>query len=120
MLHLISIMDALESRDMDEVNSEANLLLQLADDILELATAYMDFVHPIYLDIQRHGRWNEEKITQLKSKLMDTLVKNKNKIKKEFDMLTKPRITEEWMKPLGTKPLLLSNITFLIINLIII
>jgi len=88
MLHLISIMDALESRDMDEVNSEANLLLQLADDILELATAYMDFVHPIYLDIQRHGRWNEEKITQLKSKLMDTLVKNKNKIKKEFDVLT--------------------------------
>jgi hypothetical protein len=55
----------------------------------------MDFVHPIYLDIQRHGRWNEEKITQLKSKLMDTLVKNKNKIKKEFDVLTKPRITEE-------------------------
>mgnify|MGYP006940255684 CR=1 FL=1 len=121
MLHLISIMDALESRDMDEVNSEANLLLQLADDILELATAYMDFVHPIYLDIQRHGTFDEEKITQLKSKLMDTLVKNKNKIKKEFDMLTKPRITEEWMKPSGTKPfLILWNITFLIINLIII
>jgi hypothetical protein len=55
----------------------------------------MDFVHPIYLDIQRHGTFDEEKITQLKSKLMDTLVKNKNKIKKEFDMLTKPRITEE-------------------------
>jgi len=34
MLHLISIMDALTSRDMDEVNSEANLLLQLGDDIL--------------------------------------------------------------------------------------
>ena len=59
-------MDALESRDMDEVNSEANLLLQLADDILELATAYMDFVHLIYLDIQRHGTFDEEKITQLK------------------------------------------------------
>jgi hypothetical protein len=56
-------MDALESRDMDEVNSEANLLLQLGDDILELATAYIDFVHPIYLDIQRHGTFNEEKIT---------------------------------------------------------
>ena len=95
MLHLISIMDALESRDMDEVNSEADLLLQLADDILELATAYMDFVHPIYLDIQRHGTFDEEKITQLKSKLMDTLVQNRNKIKKEFEKLTKPRITEE-------------------------
>ena len=74
---LISIMDALESRDMDEVNSEANLLLQLADDILELATAYMDFVHPIYLDIQRHGTFNKEKMGELKSKLNDKLVENK-------------------------------------------
>ena len=88
-------MDALKMRDMEEVNSEANLLLQLGDDILELATAYMDFVHPIYLDIQRHGTFDEEKITQLKSNLNAKLVKNKKKIKKEFDMLTKPRITEE-------------------------
>ena len=88
-------MDALKMRDMEEVNSEANLLLQLGDDILELATAYMDFVHPIYLDIQRHGTFDEEKITQLKSNLNDKLVKNKKKIKKEFDMLTKPRMTEE-------------------------
>ena len=95
MLHLISIMDALTSRDMDEVNSEANLLLQLGDDILELATANIEIVHPIYLDIQRHGTFDEEKITQLKSKLHDTLVENKKKIKKEFDMLTKPRIFEE-------------------------
>jgi len=55
-------MDALKTRDMDEVNSEANLLLQLGDDILELATAYLDFVDPIYLDIQRHGTFDEEKI----------------------------------------------------------
>ena len=41
-------MEALESRDLDEVNSKATLLLQ----IWELATAYLDFVHPIYLDIQ--------------------------------------------------------------------
>ena len=63
---LISIMDALKTRDMDEVNSKATLLLQIGDDIYELATAYLDFVHPIYLDIQRHGTFDEEKITQLK------------------------------------------------------
>ena len=49
---LISIMDALKTRDMDEVNSKATLLLQIGDDIYELATAYLDFVDPIYLDIQ--------------------------------------------------------------------
>jgi hypothetical protein len=37
---------------MDEVNSKATLLLQIGDDIYELATAYLDFVDPIYLDIQ--------------------------------------------------------------------
>jgi hypothetical protein len=45
-------MDALKTRDMDEVNSKATLLLQIGDDIYELATAYLDFVDPIYLDIQ--------------------------------------------------------------------
>ena len=49
---LISIMDALESRDMDQVKFDAHLLLQIGDDIYELATAYLDFVYPIYLDIQ--------------------------------------------------------------------
>ena len=86
-------MDALESRDMDEVNSEANLLLQLADDILELATAYMDFVHPIYLDIQRHGTFDEEKITQLKWKFNDKLVETKKRLLKEVDILT---MKNEW------------------------
>jgi hypothetical protein len=41
---LISIMDALKTRDMDEVNSKATLLLQIGDDIYELATAYLNFV----------------------------------------------------------------------------
>ena len=45
---LISIMDALIMRDMDQVKFDATLLLQIG----ELATAYLDFVHPIYLDIQ--------------------------------------------------------------------
>ncbi len=95
MRHLISIMDALKTRDMDQIKSDANLILQMGDDILELATAYMDFVHPIYLDIQRHGTFNEEKMTELKSKLNDKLVENKKKLMKEFDILTKPRLTEE-------------------------
>ncbi len=45
-------MDALTMRDMDQVKFDAHLLLQIGDDIYELATAYLDFVDPIYLDIQ--------------------------------------------------------------------
>jgi len=82
---------------MDEIKSTANKLLQMGDDILEVATAYMDFVHPICLDIQRHGIFNEEKMAELKSKLNDKLFENKKKLLKEFDVLTNPRQTEEWM-----------------------
>jgi hypothetical protein len=55
----------------------------------------MDFVHPICLDIQRHGIFNEEKMAELKSKLNDKLFENKKKLLKEFDVLTNPRQTEE-------------------------
>ena len=90
-----SIKDNLKSRNVAGINSDALLILQMADDILELSTAYMDFVHPIYLDIERHGTFNEEKIEELKSKLNDKLVENKKKLQQEFDSLTKPRETEE-------------------------
>ena len=92
---LNSIKDNLKARNVDGINSDALLILQMADDILELSTAYMDFVHPIYLDIERHGTFNEEKIEELKSKLNDKLVENKQKLQQEFDSLTKPRETEE-------------------------
>ena len=80
---------------MDEIKSTANKLLQMGDDILEVVTAYMDFVHPICLDIQRHGIFNEEKMAELKSKLNDNLFKSKKKLLKEFDVLTNPKQTEE-------------------------
>jgi len=58
---LNSIKDNLKARNVDGVNSETILILQMADDILKLSTAYMDFVHPIYLDIEKHGTFKEEK-----------------------------------------------------------
>ncbi len=67
----------------------------MADDILELSTIYMDFIHPIYLDIERHGIFNEEKIVELRAKVNEKLIENKRKLQDEFDGLTKPRQTEE-------------------------
>ena len=93
--HLTSLKVALHTRNMDEIKSTANKLLQMGDDILEVVTAYMDFVHPICLDIQRHGIFNEEKMAELKSKLNDKLLENKKILLKEFDVLTNPRQTEE-------------------------
>ena len=80
---------------MDEINSTAYKLLQMADDIHEVVTAYMDFVHPIYLDIQRYGIFNEGRMALLKSKLNATLIEKKKIVLKEFVALTTPRQTEE-------------------------
>ena len=75
---LIELKAALHRRNMDEINSIAYKLLQMADDIHEVVTAYMDFVHPIYLDIQRYGIFNEGRMALLKSELNAKLVEKKN------------------------------------------
>ena len=86
----------LGARRGEEVNiSEALVIVQMSDSIFELSTAYMDFVHPIYLDIQRHGDFNEDKIELLKKKLIEKMSEIKNKLKDEFVSLTSPKSTEE-------------------------
>ena len=90
-----SIQDNLKERDADGIKLDVSQILQIADDLLELLTAYMDFTHPVFLDIERHGIFDEGKIDKLKSKLGDKLVKKRGKLKQDFDLLTKPRETEE-------------------------
>lgn len=77
MSNFNSLKENLKARNLDECNCDAIAILQMADDILELSTAYMDLLHPMYLDIERHGAFNEEKFQQLQSKVDDVLVENK-------------------------------------------
>jgi len=88
MSNFNSLKENLRARNLDDCNCDA--ILQMADDILELSTAYMDLLHPIYLDVERHGAFNEEICQHLQSKLDDVLVENKKKLQNEFDFLTKP------------------------------
>jgi hypothetical protein len=92
---LIELKAALHRRNMDEIKSTAYKLVQMADDIHEVVTAYMDFVHPICLDIQRYGIFNEGRMALLKSELNAKLVEKKKIVLKEFLALTTPRQTEE-------------------------
>lgn len=92
---LNSIQENLRLRNPEGINSDCDGILVMADDILELSTIYMDFIHPIYLDIERHGIFNEEKIVELRAKVNEKLIENKRKLQDEFDGLTKPRQTEE-------------------------
>ena len=90
-----SIQDNLKERDADGIKLDVSQILQIADDLLELSTVYMNFTHPVFLDIERHGIFDEGKIDELKSKLGAKLVENRGKLQQDFDLLTKPRETEE-------------------------
>ena len=85
----------LQERTEEAIISQCNLIVQMADYILELSNAYIDFVHPIYLDIERHGTFNDEKIDGLRKKVNEKLAEQKNRLKNEFVALTRPPSTDE-------------------------
>ena len=98
---LIEFKDKLEqfksslSRRSDEaIMCDSQVILQMSDSILEVSNAYMDFVHPIYLDIERHGTFNEQKIDELRKKINEKLDEQKNKLRDEFAALTRSPSTE--------------------------
>jgi hypothetical protein len=85
----------LAGRNEEAIISDCYLIVQMADSILELSNAYMDFVHPIYLDIERHGAFNEGKIDELRKKIVQKLAERKDNLKDEFTLLTRSPSTDE-------------------------
>ena len=85
----------LAGRNEEAIISDCYLIVQMADSILELSNAYMDFVHPIYLDIERHGVFNEGKIDELRKKIVQKLAERKDNLKDEFTLLTRSPSTDE-------------------------
>ena len=77
------------------VHSDAHEILRMADDLLEFSIVYMDFVNPICLNVERKGFFDENRIQELRSELNIVLDENKKKLQEEFDLLTKPKTTEE-------------------------
>jgi hypothetical protein len=84
----------LSQRNEEGINAYVHQILQMADDILEFSTAYLEFLNPLYLDIERRGFFDERKIRELKSNLLNELIKNKKRIQLEFDSLINPRESE--------------------------
>ena len=92
---LLSIKRALRLRNEEDFKREGLSLLRMSDRILEVCNVYLDFVHPIYLDIERHGMFDETKIEDLKKKIVLKLAEKKNKLQDEFDILTGRRARED-------------------------
>ena len=78
----------LKDRDEDEITSSARAILQMADHVLEVSNTYMDFIHPMMLDIERNRVFNVVKCKELKMTLQEKMSEQKNKLSREFCVLT--------------------------------
>ena len=76
-----------EKRD-NEFEQSSLSILGMCDDILTSCIVYMNFVHPIILEIKRRGRVEDVLIDQLKTNLTEKLNGNNRKLTKEFLELT--------------------------------
>ena len=92
---LLSFKRTLRARSSEDLKNEADSLLRMSDNILEVCKVYLDFVHPIYLNIQRHGIFEESQIEALKTKIVAMLIEKKNTLQGEFDCLTGRRARED-------------------------
>ena len=95
LIKMVSMQANLTMRVKDAVLADAHEILQMADDLLEFSVAFMDFVNPVCLNVERKGSFDENRVEELKFELNAKLDDNKKRLREEFDLLTKPKETEE-------------------------
>ena len=86
---LKSFKGILSARLEPEFENFSLSILSFCEDILAACHIYMDFVHPVILEIKRRGRIEEELVEQLKSNLTRKLNENNRKLTNEFVELSK-------------------------------
>jgi len=77
-----------DPRDVTKVRNQAYKVLHVADNLLIFCRLYLDFIHPILVQIERSGPGipTDEKINELKLKIEKNLSDNGSRqLKSEFD-----------------------------------
>ena len=75
-------------RDLDKVRNQAYKILHVADNLLIFCRVYLDFIHPILVQIERSGPGitTDAKINELRLKIEDELSANESQqLTSEFD-----------------------------------
>ena len=70
---LDSMKQSLKRRQRDEINKTANEIVEMTDDILTCCYIYMDFVFPVWINVQKNGEKNTEFVKKSKLKLKERL-----------------------------------------------
>ncbi len=81
---------------IEVILAEAEEIIEISDDILTCCYIYMDFLHPVLLDIERKGDIDQNKINALKESLNQKLAENEKKLHIEYAKLTSENNTEKW------------------------
>ena len=74
---------------------KAKSICEKSDEILAACHVFMDFIHPIWINIQRSNKIDEELVRQLSRKLDEKLEANKGKLVKEYEALVEKHNLEE-------------------------
>ena len=82
-------------RPIEVIQADAKKIIEMSDDILTSCYIYMDFLHPVLLDIERKGEIDQNKINSLKEALNQKLAENERKLHHEYTKLTPGNNTEE-------------------------
>jgi hypothetical protein len=78
---------SLSERNIERFMQEGQHLVQLSDDLLLACHIYLDFIHLVWIEINRVGRVNLDRIEERKRDLMLKLEQLQCKLSLEFDQL---------------------------------
>jgi len=79
----------LKEGDLEKVQEEGEQLLQLSDDMLMLCHMYLDFIHPVRVQIDRTGELEEERIKERKEEILDNLLLRYKRLSREYQDLVR-------------------------------
>ena len=77
----------LRDKSQNQLIPKAKNIVERSDEILAACHVFMDFIHPIWINVQRTNKVDEGLVRELSRKLNEKLEANKGKLGKEFDSL---------------------------------
>lgn len=86
--NLITFKESLSKRILSQTLEGAKVTLTLAENIQKACYVYLDFLHPVYLQIKRQGVISDSAKEQLKIKVDEKLKQNDQKLTNEFESIT--------------------------------
>jgi hypothetical protein len=78
---------SLSERDIDRFMQESEYLVQVSDDLLMACHIYLDFIHPVWIEVNRMGRVDRERIGRRERDLLLKLEQLQGKLSSEFNQL---------------------------------